>query len=79
MEEQPVTLLLVTLGVLYFGSNALYTGKRYNEEGGLTAKQIGIGLLAGIPILVGVVLLVWGLPTIMPEKFHVGGGRIKHT
>ncbi len=70
-------LFWLVLGGVYFGSNALYTLKRYREEGGLTLKQIGIGLLAGIPVLIGAILLVWGLPTVMPETFRVGGDQIE--
>ncbi len=70
-------LVLVVVGAVYFGSNALYTLKRYREEGGLTLKQIGIGLVAGIPVFIGAVMLIWGLPTVMPEKFRVGGDRIE--
>ena len=71
-----LSVFWIILGIVYFGANVIYTMWRYREEGGLTIKQIGIGVLASVPILMGAMLLVWGLPTVMPEKFRVGGDRI---
>ena len=63
-----LSVFWIILGIVYFGANVIYTMRRYREEGGLTIKQIGIGVLASVPILMGAMLLVWGLPTVMPEQ-----------